>query len=50
MGLVLINVFIGDIHNRIKCTHSKFADDTNLCGEVDMPHGQDAIQRNLDRL
>ena len=49
-GTVALYAFISDIGSGIKYTLSKFVDDTKLCGALNKSKGQDAIQRDLDRL
>jgi len=37
------------VDSETDCTFIKFADDTKLCGEVNVLEGRDAIERDLDR-
>ena len=46
----LFNIFINDLDDGMKCTFSKFAENTELGGVADTPEGCADIQRGLDRL
>ncbi|GAB0187116.1 mitochondrial enolase superfamily member 1 [Grus japonensis] len=50
LGPALFNIFVGNTDSGIGRTISKFANNSKLCGVVDMLEGRDAIQRGLDRL
>jgi len=50
LGQVLFNIFVGNMDSGIEYTLSQFADNTRLCGVVNMLEGRDAIRRHLDRL
>jgi len=49
LGLVLFNIFGGNMNSQIERTLRDFAN-TKLCGAVDTLDGMDDIQRGLDRL
>ena len=50
LGLVLFNVFISDLDNKIESTVCKFAGDTELRGLTDTPEGCATIHQDLNRL
>lgn len=49
-GLVLFNIYISDLSERIECALSKLADGTELGGVADTAEGRAAIQWKLGRM
>lgn len=48
MGLILFNIFFGDVNSGIKCTFIQFTDNTRLCAALSMLEGRDVTQRDPD--
>ncbi|XP_066035376.1 triadin isoform X8 [Chamaea fasciata] len=49
LGLVLFNIFIGDMDSGFQCTLSDFTDDTQVCDAVSTLEGGNNTQRDLVR-
>lgn len=50
LGPAWPKVFIGNMDGGIKCTFSKFVNNTKQCGAGDTQEGRNAFQKGLDRL
>jgi len=50
LGPMLLHIFVKSMDSGIDYTLSKFANDPQLCGTVDMLEGRGVIQSDLDRL
>ncbi|XP_058275995.1 triadin isoform X3 [Hirundo rustica] len=49
LGLMLFNIFIGDMDSGFQCTLSEFIDDTQVCDAVNTLEGRNNTQRDLVR-